>query len=108
MSYRGVKRVLGETRLELKCLVLFAVCLLTLIGGSFWWYGSQTEKLVYDKARSTGHDLVTAGLLQRHWTILDKDSPTEATSLGRANCRRKLHCQFSKARQHESEQSAAG
>ncbi len=53
MSYRGVKRVLGETRLELKCLVLFAICLFTLIGGSFWWYGSQTENLVYDKARST-------------------------------------------------------
>ena len=50
MSYRGVKRVLGETRLELKCLVLFAICMLTLIGGSFWWYGSRTEDLVYDKS----------------------------------------------------------
>ncbi len=79
MSYRSVKRVLGETRLELKCLVLFAICLFTLIGGSFWWYGSRTENLVYDKARSTGHDLVTAGLLQRHWTVLDKDSPEAAS-----------------------------
>ena len=28
MSYRSFKRVLGETRLELKCLLLFAICLL--------------------------------------------------------------------------------
>ncbi len=68
MSYRSVKRVLGETRLELKCLVLFAICLFTLIGGSFWWYGSQTETLVYDKARSTGQHLVAASLLQYHWS----------------------------------------
>ena len=51
MSYRSIKRVFGETRLELKCLLLFAVCLLTLIGGSFWWYGSKTELLVSDKSR---------------------------------------------------------
>ncbi len=71
MSYRGVKRVLGETRLELKCLVLFAICLFTLIGGSFWWYGSRTEDLVIDKARSTGRNLVQAALFQEHWKHLD-------------------------------------
>ena len=60
MSYRSVKRVLGETRLELKCLLLFAVCLLTLIGGSFWWYGSRTEELVFDKARNMCQNLVDA------------------------------------------------
>jgi two-component system sensor histidine kinase BarA len=73
MSYRGVKRVLGETRLELKCLGLFAVCLFTLIGGSFWWYGSRTEDLVIDKARSTGRNLVQAALFQEHWANLDND-----------------------------------
>ncbi len=72
MSYRSVKRVLGETRLELKCLLLFAICLLTLIGGSFWWYGGQTETLVYDKARSTGRHLVDAIMLQYHWKKLDE------------------------------------
>src|SRR5262249_38816799 len=71
MSYRGVKRVLGETRLELKCLVLFAICLLTLIGGSFWWYGSRTEDLVIDNARSTGRNLVQAALLHQHMQFLD-------------------------------------
>jgi two-component system, NarL family, sensor histidine kinase BarA len=67
MSYRSVKRVLGETRLELKCLVLFAICLLTLIGGSFWWYGSKTEVLVYSNTRSTCAQLVKAVLIQQHW-----------------------------------------
>jgi signal transduction histidine kinase len=83
MSYRGVKRVLGETRLELKCLVLFAVCLLTLIGGSFWWYGGRTEDLVYDKARSTGRDLVHSVMLQEHWKSLDEEKFKEMwASLG--------------------------
>src|SRR5215813_6436940 len=77
MSYRGVKRVLGETRLELKCLGLFAVCLFTLIGGSFWWYGSRTEDLVMDKARSTGRNLVQAALFQEHWKNLDTDSDSK-------------------------------
>src|SRR5262249_7808203 len=79
MSYRGVKRVLGETRLELKCLGLFAVCLFTLIGGSFWWYGSRTEDLVIDKARSTGRNLVHSVLLQQHWKFLDEKKYREMT-----------------------------
>jgi signal transduction histidine kinase len=79
MSYRSVKRVLGETRLELKCLLLFAVCMLTLIGGSFWWYGGQTEKLVKEKAKNTGQHLVDTYLMQYHWSTLErKPSDKEA------------------------------
>ncbi len=37
MSYRSLKRVLGETSLERKCRFLFGACLLMLITGSFWW-----------------------------------------------------------------------
>src|ERR1051326_3690892 len=73
MSYRGVKRVLGETRLELQCLLLFAVCLLTLVGGSFWWYGGKAEDLVYRNASSTGQDLVHSIMLQKHWEFLDAE-----------------------------------
>jgi len=80
MSYRSVKRVLGETRLELKCLVLFAVCLFTLIGASFWWYGSRTEDLVYDKARITGRNLVTAALLQLHWSKIKSPAELKAAT----------------------------
>ncbi|HTQ40120.1 MAG TPA: HAMP domain-containing sensor histidine kinase [Pirellulales bacterium] len=84
MSYRGVKRVLGETRLELKCLALFAVCLLTLIGGSFWWYGSRTEGIVISKARNTGRDSVHAAILQEHWKAFDEEKFRELdASIGR-------------------------
>lgn len=84
MSYRSVKRVLGETRLELKCLVLFAVCLLTLIGGSFWWYGSRSEDLVYTNTRNTCRQLADSWVLQEHWKYLlfrglngDRKSPAD-------------------------------
>ena len=36
MSYRSIKRVLGETSLERKCRLLFGGCLLLLISGTFW------------------------------------------------------------------------
>src|SRR3954464_3989398 len=74
MSYRSVKRVLGETRLELKCLVLFAVCLFTLIGGSFWWYGSRTENMVVDNTRAQCRNLVDAVILEHHWAEIDQTS----------------------------------
>ena len=54
VSYRTFKRALGETNLERKCRLLFGACLLVLITGSFWWYGSQTDKLVYERNRFTG------------------------------------------------------
>ena len=67
MSYRSVKRVLGETRLELKCLLLFAICLLTLIGGSFWYYGSRSEDLVIENTRARCKNLIDAIILEHHW-----------------------------------------
>jgi signal transduction histidine kinase len=67
MSYNSFKRVLGETSLERKCRILFGVCLGVMITGSFWWYGSRTEELVYSQSRSNGRYLVDAVMLQRHW-----------------------------------------
>ncbi len=61
MSYRSIKRVLGETSLERKCRLLFGACLLLLITGSFWFYGDQTEEIVNEQNRSTG-------LLLTRWT----------------------------------------
>jgi hypothetical protein len=58
MSYRSFKRVLGETSLERKCRFLFGACLLTLITGSFWWYGRSTEELVYEASRESARGLV--------------------------------------------------
>ena len=67
MSYRSLKRVLGETSLERKCRFLFGGCLLVLITASFWWYGRQTEKLVYRQNAITGSLLVEHAKLAMHW-----------------------------------------
>jgi signal transduction histidine kinase len=73
MAYRTFKDILGETSLERKCRFLFGLCLLVLITGSFWWYGSSTESLVYATTRSTGRHLVDAIMLQYHWKTLEPE-----------------------------------
>ncbi|MFM8633788.1 MAG: ATP-binding protein [Planctomycetia bacterium] len=73
MSYRSFKDILGETSLERKCRLLFGLCLFVLITGSFWWYGSRTEELVYTTTRSTGRHLVDAIMLHYHWKTLEAD-----------------------------------
>jgi len=80
MSYRSIKRVLGETSLERKCRLLFGACLLVLITGSFWWYGSQTQELVSEPNRVMGRLLADQGLINLHfmkWEPLEKgtDAP---------------------------------
>jgi two-component system, NarL family, sensor histidine kinase BarA len=66
MSYRSFKRALGETNLERKCRLLFGSCLLVLISGSFWWYGTRTDKIVYDLNRFVGKALVNSAMYEAH------------------------------------------
>jgi two-component system sensor histidine kinase BarA len=73
MGYRPFKNILGETSLERKCRFLFGLCLFVLIAGSFWWYGSRTEALVYATTRSTGRHIVDAVILQHHLATLPKE-----------------------------------
>jgi two-component system sensor histidine kinase BarA len=73
VSYRSITDILGQTSLERKCRFLFGLCLLVLITGSFWWYGSRTEDLVYTTTRSTGRHLVDAIMLHYHWKTLEAD-----------------------------------
>ena len=49
MSYRTLKRLLGETSLERKCRLLFGTILLVLIVTSFWLYRTLNRKVVYDE-----------------------------------------------------------
>jgi two-component system sensor histidine kinase BarA len=70
MSYRSLKRVLGETSLERKCRFLFGACLLLLITASFWWHGSETENLVHAQNRNTGRLLVDQIMYSVHWSSL--------------------------------------
>jgi signal transduction histidine kinase len=66
MSYRSFKRVLGETNLERKCLVLFAACLFLLITGAFWYAERNAEELVEEKTKAMGESFVRFSLLRYH------------------------------------------
>ena len=81
MSYRSFKRALGETNLERKCRLLFGTCLLVLISGSFWWYGTRTDKIVYDLNQFIGKALVNPAMLEAHNDLLYPKMP----ELGGAN-----------------------
>ena len=71
MSYRTLKRVLGETSLERKCRFLFGGCLLALITSSFWWYGRKTERLVLKQNSIKAQQLVDTVITAQHWNILE-------------------------------------
>ena len=66
MSYRGIKRVLGESNLERKIRLWFGVCLLTLIGGSFWWVNRITEDLIHSNTRDQAYGLKSDHILRNH------------------------------------------
>ena len=51
MSYRTLKRLLGETSLERKCRLLFGSGLLALIVGSFLLYRGLNRRVVSDQTR---------------------------------------------------------
>jgi len=67
MSYRSIKRVLGETSLERKCRFLFGACLLALITASFSWHRSMTENLVYKQQQATAKLLADQVMFIEHW-----------------------------------------
>ncbi len=66
MSYRSLKRIVGETSLERKCRVLFGACLFVLITGSFMVYSRQTELLVERQNLTTGSLLAKSFVTDRH------------------------------------------
>jgi signal transduction histidine kinase len=66
MSYRGIKRVFGESRLERKIRVIFGMCLLALIGGAFWGVSKITEDLIRSNTREKAESLTTDFILRTH------------------------------------------
>ncbi len=67
MSYRTIKRVLGETNLERKCRWWFGTSLFILLTLSFFWYGRRTETILKGlNPKFIGPELVRAGWLQVH------------------------------------------
>jgi len=72
MSYRTLKRLLGETSLERKCRLLFGSGLLALILGSFYLYAWQTSALVEKQNLTAARLLVSPIILEKHWKELEK------------------------------------
>ncbi len=66
MSYRGLKRLLGETSLERKCRWLLGAAVLLLMTGSFWVYARQTEDVALEQLMHTARALVPAVLERFH------------------------------------------
>ena len=74
MSYRTVKRLLGETSLERKCRYLFGGGLLLLIVGSFYVYARLTSDLVYEAVHKQAQRLASSIILEKH---IEKLEPEE-------------------------------
>lgn len=77
MSYRSIKRVLGETSLERKCRFLFGICLLLLITASFWLYGKQTNKIIDEQNRTTGYLLTLQEMQAAHARSYSRNSENQ-------------------------------
>jgi len=66
MSYRALKRLLGETSLERKTRWLLGSGVLVLMSASFYIYARQTEDLAYDQLTHTGRALVPSIVARTH------------------------------------------
>ena len=76
MSYRGIKRILGESSLERKILILFGVCLLLLIAGSFLWVSRVTEDVIRQNTKDKAQGLFGDFMLRTHLnSVMFKEDP---------------------------------
>jgi signal transduction histidine kinase/deoxyinosine 3'endonuclease (endonuclease V) len=66
MSYRALKRLLGETSLERKCRWLLGAGVLLLMTVSFLVYARQTEDLAYDQLEATGRAVMIPTFARMH------------------------------------------
>jgi two-component system, NarL family, sensor histidine kinase BarA len=66
MSYRTVKRLLGETSLERKCRWLLGTGTLVLMAASFLVYARLTEDVAYDQLLNTSRTLVSPVISRLH------------------------------------------
>ncbi|MEQ8847451.1 ATP-binding protein [Botrimarina sp.] len=80
MPNRGLKRVLGETSLERKCLWWFGIALAVLLSLSFYWSGLKLREIVYENDLKLGKEWVNAALVERHFEAFVEPSPDEKQS----------------------------
>ncbi len=74
MSYRGFKRLIGESGLERKCRYLLGTGVILLMSVSFVVYARQTEALAYDQLQNTGQTLVPNVVARLHMKSELRDS----------------------------------
>ena len=60
MSYRALKKLIGETSLERKCRFLFGAALGFLVTASLWWHSARTRTLVDDQQVDEVVDAIVA------------------------------------------------
>ena len=73
MSYRTIKKLLGETALERKCLFLFGGGLMLLITGSFYLYAWMNKDLIYAQDNSRARAVTRRALYYKHWQWSESD-----------------------------------
>lgn len=77
VSYRALKKLIGETSLERKCRFLFGAALGLLITASLWWHASRTRDLVNNQQENAARWLVPQILRLHHYQkILDPGIPS--------------------------------
>ena len=69
MSYRSIKRVLGESSLERKIRILFGLILLLLIGASFYSVNRITEQLIRENTQDKARSMMQSFLLNEHMVL---------------------------------------
>ena len=67
MSYRSIKRVLGETSLERKIRFLFGASLLVLIAGSFLYVNRLTEDQFLENTRKRASETIGLDFVRTHF-----------------------------------------
>ena len=82
MSYRGIKRILGESSLERKTQLLFAICLFVLITVAFLWVSRITEQLIDDNTRDQANSLKSDFVLRTHLENLESFYTSSGDSPG--------------------------
>ena len=75
MSYRGIKKLLGESSLERKIHVLFVIAFLALIATAFLWVNSITEDIILRNTRTQAKGLISDYILRTH--LLNKSQPQQ-------------------------------
>ena len=78
MSYRGIKRVLGESNLERKIRIWFGFWLLALIGVSFGLVMYIAEGLIHDNIRSQAEGFKSDFILRTHLQNISNLSPEQS------------------------------